>query len=153
MAHQAQPDQLAPQATKDQQVTPAASLELAQAQLDHQAPQANPANPVPQVVRANQAKMEILVLQVLQEMLVPQAHPAKLVVQAQLETLANKVHPAAANIAHPLVLLQVIKLWSADIHRRQRFQFSLQTTTGNFISSKTFHVQTIWLLFIFGYLS
>lgn len=121
-AHQAQQ---VPQETKAQLETPAELLVLAPAQLAHQA---RPASPVHQVPLANPARLVTMATQVPQappEMLVLQAVPARLVAPAPQVTPARPAHLAAANTAHLLVWLQVIKhlrsVWLVKtLHQRSR---------------------------------
>jgi len=71
--------------------------------------QATLAVPALQAKPVNQAKMVLPELQVLPVMLAAQVVQAKLAAQAPQETRAKTAHPAAANTAHRLVWLQVIK--------------------------------------------
>lgn len=98
-----------PQARKDLLVIPAELPDPNPAQL---VPQALLVNPVPQAPLAalvKLVKMEAPAAQELLVMLVLQAAPAKLVAPVPLATPAMLVPLAAANTAHRLVWLQVIK--------------------------------------------
>jgi len=75
-------------------------------------PLVKPAMPALQALQAelaNPAKMVLPVPLVLPVMLAVPVAQAKLAAQALQETQAKMVHPAAANTAHRLVWLQVIK--------------------------------------------
>jgi hypothetical protein len=105
----AHPAHLETQETKDQLATPAKSLAPNPA---HQAQPAPTANPVHQALQADLAKLvktAALALQVPQEMQALQAVQAKLAVPAAPVMQAKTAHLAAANTAHQLVWLQVIK--------------------------------------------
>ena len=133
-AHQAQ---LELPETKDLLEILARSLAQNQVQLVHpvqlanQAPlalQANQVMPVRTAIQAVQAQLATLVLQ---------AVPAKLAAQVAQETPVKPAHQAAANTAHQLVWLQVIKhrwsLWLDNIlHYPNRDTYSSFPHTNQF---------------------
>jgi len=121
-AHVDHPAQLAVQ---DKMVAPDQQAHLVPPDLVVQVTQVQPDQmdtPVPQVQAVNpvvQEKMAVPAVQALPEMLVPQAVPATLAALVALETQAEMVPQAVANIAHQLVWLQVIKR-SHQTHSQHR---------------------------------
>jgi len=103
-------------AAQDQPANQAESPEPNKARQAHPEPTVNPAAPDPQVIQAPQAKMAALAAPALPEMPEHQAMLAKLAAPVVKETPAKMARPAAANTAHQLVWLQVIK-------RRLRVRF------------------------------
>jgi len=85
---------------------------------------------------ANPARMELPVPLALLEMLVHQVDPAKLAHPVLLESLARTAHLAAANTAHQLVWLQVIKRqrWLSQVTRPKRRQL------GRMVDQDGFHL-------------
>jgi len=75
----------------------------------HQAPTVNQEQPAQPVNQAVPAKMAVPAVPVVQVMLAPQDPVEKLAVQAPQAIQAKTALQAAANTAHPLVWLQVIK--------------------------------------------
>jgi hypothetical protein len=102
-------------------------------------PLVNPAKPallVPLAKLANPAKMALPVPPVALVMLVPQVAQAKLALLVPLEIPAKTAHLAAANTAHQLVWLQVIK------RRRSTSQAMRQTVRqlGRFFNNDQKHL-------------
>jgi hypothetical protein len=168
----AHPAHLETQETKDQLATPAKSLAPNPA---HQAQPAPTANPVHQALQADLAKLvktAALALQVPQEMQALQAVQAKLAVPAAPVMQAKTAHLAAANTAHQLVWLQVIKhprserLDDKNFHRQiydSNYFYSLphdpkidviENIAIKFsFSSQTFHVENFYFYLIAFFLN
>jgi len=168
----AHPAHLETQETKDQLATPAKSLAPNPA---HQAQPAPTANPVHQALQADLAKLvktAALALQVPREMQALQAVQAKLAAPAVPAMQAKTAHLAAANTAHRLVWLQVIKhprserLDDKNFHRQiydSNYFYSLphgpkidviENIAIKFsFSSQTFHVENFYFYLIAFFLN
>ena len=80
------------------------------------------------------------------EMLVPLVVPAKLAALVLLETLAKLVHLAAANTAHQLVWLQVIKRLRFPSHAKRSTRRLLGRFVDKIVPDNSFY-HTASLLF------
>jgi len=164
----AHPAHRVPQETKDRLEIPAKSLAPNQVRQEMLDLTVNPARPALQADPEKLAKMAVLVLQALPDMLVPQAVQEKPVDPVVQATQVKTALQAVANTVHQLVWLQVIKhsprrseRLDYNFHRqiydsKRIFIFSLIVLSSmsskknyksicNFlISSQTFHVEILY---------